>query len=263
MRIGGGQRYAMRIWLDRAALAARGLTVADVEAALERENVELPAGRIESTDRDFTLRVQRGYREPEDFARMTLAKGEDGYLVRLGDVARVERASGERRAYFRSNGDREPRPRHRQDLDREQPRRRARGARRGRARSRRRCPRACASSSPSTSTVFIDAAVERVYTTLFEAIALVLVVIYLFLGNARSALIPAVTMPVCLVTAFAALWAFGFSINLLTLLAHGAVHRPRGGRRDRGRRERPAPHRPRGTAARCRAARNARRSHSR
>ena len=69
------------------------------------------------------------------------------------------------------------------------------------------------------STVFIDAAVERVFKTLFEAIALVIVVIYLFLGNARSALIPAVTIPVCLVTAFAALWAFGFTINLLTLLA--------------------------------------------
>ena len=69
VRIAGGQRYAMRIWLHSAALAARGLTVADVEDALERENVELPAGSLESTDRDFTLRVQRGYREPADFAK--------------------------------------------------------------------------------------------------------------------------------------------------------------------------------------------------
>ena len=150
VRIGGGQRYAMRIWLDSAALAARGLTVADVETALERENVELPAGSLESTDRDFTLRVQRGYREPSDFARMTLAKGEEGYLVRLGDVARVERASEERRAYFRSNGIENlglgiVKTSTANSLDV------ARAARRRpRTRSRRRCPRACASSSPST-----------------------------------------------------------------------------------------------------------------
>src|SRR5690606_36988947 len=104
VRVGGRQRYAMRIWLDRQALAARGLTVNDVENALRRENVELPAGSIESQDRDFTLRVMRGYEDPDDFAKLTLAKGEDGYLVRLGDVARVERASSERRAYFRGNG---------------------------------------------------------------------------------------------------------------------------------------------------------------
>src|SRR5690606_900029 len=100
----GEQRYSMRIWLDREALAARGLTVAEVEGALQRENIELPAGRIESADRDFTLRVARGYLAPEDFAALVLRKGEDGYLVRLGDVATVERASSERRSYFRSNG---------------------------------------------------------------------------------------------------------------------------------------------------------------
>lgn len=93
--VGGGQRYAMRIWLDREALAARGLAVSDIEAALRRENVELPAGRIESENRDFTLRVQRNYRKAEDFAKLALAKGSDGYVVRLGDVAKVERAAEE------------------------------------------------------------------------------------------------------------------------------------------------------------------------
>ncbi|HQV72432.1 MAG TPA: efflux RND transporter permease subunit, partial [Dokdonella sp.] len=102
--VGGGQRYAMRIWLDREALAARGLAVSDIEAALRRENVELPAGRIESENRDFTLRVQRNYRKAEDFAKLALAKGSDGYVVRLGDVAKVERAAEERRSYLRSNG---------------------------------------------------------------------------------------------------------------------------------------------------------------
>ncbi len=218
VRTGGGQRYAMRVWLDSAALAARGLTVADVEAALRRENVELPAGRIESTDRDFMLRVERGYREPADFARLTLAKGEEGYLVRLGDVARVERASEERRAYFRSNGVENlgigiVKTSTANSLDV------ARAARETAEEIQRGLPDGTEIFVAFDTTVFIDAAVKRVFTTLFEAVALVIVVIYLFLGSARSALIPAVTIPVCLVTAFAALWAFGFSINLLTLLA--------------------------------------------
>jgi len=218
VRVGGGQRYAMRVWLDSAALAARGLTVADVEDALERENVELPAGSLESADRDFTLRVQRGYREPGDFARLTLAKGDDGYLVRLGDVARIERASVERRSYFRSNGVENlglgiVKTSTANSLDV------ARAARATAEEIQKSLPEGMRIFVAFDGTVFIDAAVKRVFMTLFEAIALVIVVIYLFLGNARSALIPAVTIPVCLVTAFAALWAFGFTINLLTLLA--------------------------------------------
>jgi len=218
VRMGGGRRYAIRVWLDSAALAARGLTVADVEAALERENVELPAGSLESTDRDFTLRVQRSYREPADFAKLAIVKGDDGYLVRLGDVARVERAARERRSYFRSNGAEVlgigiVKTSTANSLE---------VARRVRATAeeiQKSLPEGMRLFVAFDTTVFIDAAVKRVFTTLFEAIALVIAVIYLFLGNARSALIPAVTIPVCLVTAFAALWAFGFSINLLTLLA--------------------------------------------
>jgi multidrug efflux pump len=218
VRVGGEQRYAMRVWLDSSALAARGLTVAEVQAALQRENVELPAGTLESTDRDFTLRVQRGYREPADFARMTLAKGDDGYLVRLGDVARVERASSERRAYYRSNG--EPnigmgivKTSTANSLEV------ARAARKVAEEIQTSLPEGTRIFVAFDSTVFIGAAIERVFLTLIEAMLLVIVVIYLFLGSVRSALIPAVTIPVCLVSAFAALWAFGFTINLLTLLA--------------------------------------------
>src|SRR5690606_27191919 len=100
VRIGGRQRYAMRIWLDSAAMAARGITANDIEDALRAENVELPAGRIESETRDFTLRVARDYRTAADFAQIPLMKGDDGYVVRLGDVARTELASAERRAYY-------------------------------------------------------------------------------------------------------------------------------------------------------------------
>ena len=105
VRLGGSQRYAMRIWLDGDKLAARGLTAADVEAALRAENVELGAGHLESADRDFILRVARDYASADQFDRMPIAKGADGYVVRLGDVARVALESAERRAYYRSNGE--------------------------------------------------------------------------------------------------------------------------------------------------------------
>jgi multidrug efflux pump len=218
VRVGGQQRYAMRVWLNRDALAARGLTAADAENALRRENIELPAGRIESQDRDFTLRVERSYRKPEDFAQIPLGKGSDGYVVRLGDVAKVELASSERRAYYRSNG--EPnvglgivKTSTANSLDV------ARAARAEAERIQASLPQGTRIFVAFDSTVFIEAAVERVWYTLFEAIALVLIVIWLFLGSARAALIPAVTVPVCLIAAFIALYAFGFTINLLTLLA--------------------------------------------
>ncbi|MCL7713154.1 efflux RND transporter permease subunit [Stenotrophomonas mori] len=218
VQMGGRQRYAMRIWLDRDQLAARGLTVGEVEAALRNENVELPAGRIESADRDFTLRVERSYVAPADFASLPLGKGRDGYVVRLADVAKVELASAERRAYYRSNG--EPgmglgivKTSTANALDV------ARATRAEAERIAKTLPEGTRIFVAFDNTTFIEAAVERVYATLVEAMFLVLVVIWLFLGSLRAALIPAVTVPVCLVAAFIALFAFGFTINLFTLLA--------------------------------------------
>ncbi len=218
VRVGGQQRYAMRIWLDRDALAARGLTASDVETALRAENVELPAGRIESENRDFTLRVERTYLKPEDFAQIPLGKGTDGYVVRLGDVARAELESAERRAYFRSNGTPNVglgivKTSTANSLDV------AVAARAEAEQIQKNLPEGTAIFVAFDSTIFIEAAVERVWATLFEAIALVLLVIWLFLGSVRAAIIPAVTVPVCLIAAFIALYAFDFSINLLTLLA--------------------------------------------
>ena len=218
VRIGGRQRYAMRIWLDRDQLAARGLTVGDVESALRNENVELPAGRIESTDRDFTLRVERNYVKPEDFAGIPLGKGADGYVVRMGDVAKIELASSERRAYYRSNGE----PNIGLGIVKTSTANALDVAREARAEADRissTLPEGTRIFVAFDNTTFIEAAVDRVYATLVEAMLLVLAVIWLFLGSFRAALIPAVTVPVCLIAAFIALYAFGFSINLLTLLA--------------------------------------------
>src|SRR5690606_395238 len=176
------------------------------------------AGRIESETRDFTLRVERGYRSPEQFSAIPLRKGEDGYVVRLGDVAEVEIGPRERRSYARSNdvpnvGLGIVRTSTANALDV------ARAARAEGERIQQTLPEGTEIFVSSDNTQFIEAAVERVYWTLGEAMLLVFLVIWLFLGRLRSALIPAVTVPVCLVAAFIALFAFGFSINLLTLLA--------------------------------------------
>jgi len=218
VQLGGSQRYAMRIWLDRDAMAARGIVASDIEAALRNENVELPAGRIESESRDFTLRVERGYRQPEQFAQIPLRKGDDGYVVRLGDVAQVELGAEERRSYLRSNGV----PNVGLGIVRTSTANALDVARAARAEAeviQATLPEGTDIFVAYDGTTFIDASIKRVYWTLAEAMVLVFLVIWLFLGSLRAALIPAVTVPVCLIAAFIALYAFGFSINLLTLLA--------------------------------------------
>ncbi|MDO5610415.1 MAG: efflux RND transporter permease subunit [Pseudomonadota bacterium] len=218
VQLGGSQRYAMRIWLDADALSARGLTANDVESALRAENVELPAGSLESAQRDFTLRIERDYRNAEQFARIPLRKGADGYVVVLGDVAKVELGPSERRSYLRSNF--QPnvglgiiRTSTSNALDV------AHAARAEAERIQQGLPPGTEIFVAFDSTVFIDASINRVYQTLVEAALLVVIVIWLFLGSLRAAIIPAVTVPVCVIAAFIALYVFGYSINLLTLLA--------------------------------------------
>lgn len=104
VRVGGDREYAMRVWLDSDALAARNLTVGDVESTLREENVELPGGSLESRDRQFILRLPRNFATPEDFQSLVLDEGANGYLVRLKDVARVELGTVEERSLFRGNG---------------------------------------------------------------------------------------------------------------------------------------------------------------
>ena len=92
IRANGLRRPAMRIWIDPKRLAARGLTVSDIEDALRRENVQIPSGRLESSTREFTLRTDTGFRSVDDFRQLVLLEGADNYLIRLGEVADVELA---------------------------------------------------------------------------------------------------------------------------------------------------------------------------
>jgi multidrug efflux pump len=218
VRIGGGLSYAMRIWLDRTALAARGLTVNDVEAALRAENVELPAGSIESRTRQFTVRTERTFLEPEDFRGLVLGQGRDGYLIRLGDVARVEKGAVEDRTFFRGNAT----PMVGIGIIKQSQANTVAVAKAAIAEARRMnegLPEGMSIEQSYDTSVFIESAIWEVYNTLFIAIGLVVLVIYLFLGSVRATLVPAVTVPVSLIGTFIVLYALGFSINLLTLLA--------------------------------------------
>ncbi|MGI2154908.1 efflux RND transporter permease subunit [Shewanella oncorhynchi] len=218
MRIGGGKVYAMRVWLDRQALASRSLTAADVEAALRAENVELPAGSIESKERHFTVRLERGYRTAEDFANLVITQGEDGYLVKLSDVARVEIGSDEERIMFRGNKE----AMIGLGVSKQSTANTLEVARAVNALVDKINPTLPAGMSIKRSydsSVFIEASIKEVYQTLFTAMILVIIVIYLFLGSVRAMLIPAITVPVSLLGTFIVLYALGYTINLLTLLA--------------------------------------------
>ena len=218
VRVGGNQTYAMRVWIDRSALAARGLTVADVEAALRAENLELPAGSVESIDRQFTVRLERSFRDAEDFGQLVLAQGADGYLVRLGDVARVERGTEEDRTFFRGNGV----PMVGIGIIKQSTANTiavADAAKAEMARINPSLPEGMEIKQSYDTSVFVKDAIKEVYKTLGIAIGLVVLVIFLFLGRVRAMLVPAVTVPVSLVATFTVLYALGFSINILTLLA--------------------------------------------
>jgi multidrug efflux pump len=218
VRISGAQDYSMRIWLDRNALVARQLTVTDVENALRSQNIELPAGTLKSLQRDFVVRIERSYVSEDDFRDLVIRRSADGYLTRLQDVARVELASSETRSLFRGNGvsmvgmgivkqstanalsvsglvHREV------------------------ERINAQLPEGMELVPSFDRSIFVKAAIAEVYRTLLIAAALVVLVIFLFLGDPRSLVVPALTVPISLVATFTVLLILGYSINLLTLLA--------------------------------------------
>jgi multidrug efflux pump len=216
--IGGEARPAMRIWLRPERLAGFALTPADVETALRTQNVELPAGRLESAQQNVTLRVERPFATAEQFRALVVGRGADGYLVRLGDIARVEQGPENPYAAFRLNGNQAVGL----GIVRQSGANTLAVAEAAKAMAeqvRANLPEGMEISVGSDESQFIERAIEKVWVTLAEAAVLVVLVIYLFLGSWRATLIPAVTVPLCLLASFAVLWALGFSINLLTLLA--------------------------------------------
>lgn len=220
VRVFGSLRPALRIWISPQALAARDLTVEDVRTAIASQNIELPAGSIESQQRDYSLRVARAFQTPEEFARLPLGRASeagDG-VVRLGDVARIELAPEDTRRIFRGDGENAVG----MGIVRQSKSNALEVGTRVKAEIaalQKTLPAGMEIRLSNDSTLFIERAIDEVWKTLAESILLVVLVIFLFLGAFRAAAIPAAVIPVCLIGAFAILAMFGFSINLLTLLA--------------------------------------------
>lgn len=218
IRAGGAQNYALRVWIDRKKLAARELTISDIERALRSENIESPAGSLEASTRTYTMRIDRTFRTPEEFATLVIASGDDTDLVRLGDVARVEKGTTEDRNMFRGNGVPmigigiiKQSTANTVDV--------AQAARDLADKLNPTLPEGMVISRSYDTSVFISASISEVYKTLAISVGLVTLVIFLFLGSIRATIIPAITVPISIIATFTVLFALGFSVNLLTLLA--------------------------------------------
>ena len=217
VRIYGERRYSMRIWIDPDRLAAYRLTVQDVEDALRRSNLEVPAGRIESSQREFNVTAATDLQTPQQFREITL-RNVNGLPVRLGDVARVEQGPQDERSSVRLNG--------RDSISlgvirqaTANPLELSAGVRQLLEKVRTDLPPGVNVDIANDNSVFIDRSIKAVYTTIAEAVVLVALVIFVFLRTVRASIIPLVTIPVSLIGTFALMALFGFSINTLTLLA--------------------------------------------
>ncbi len=217
VRLFGEREYSMRIWLDPERLAAYQLTPQDVEAALRRQNVEVPSGRIESQQREFTVLAETDLQTPAQFNELVI-KEANGYLVRLSDVGRAELGALDERRIVRFNGkpaialgvvkQATANPLEvSQEVNKVLPEIAAS------------LPDGMQVKVAHDKSVFIAESIKNVYRTIGEAIVLVVFIIFFFLRSIRATLIPLVTIPVSLIGAFALMYALGFSINTLTLLA--------------------------------------------
>jgi multidrug efflux pump len=214
--IGGERRYAMRLWVDRDRLAAYGLTPADVENGLRRQNVEIPSGRIESSQREFTVLTEADLRTPAQFDDMILTEAH-GYPVRLRDVGQARLGALDERSVLRVNGN----PAVGLGIVKQSTANTlsvAEAAKAEMARLQATLPEGMSLQVAFDSSVFIERSIEGVYHTMIEAVLLVMFVIFVFLRSFRATLIPFVTIPVALVGAFFFLFLMGFSVNVLTLL---------------------------------------------
>ncbi len=214
--IGGERRYAMRIWLDRDRLAAYQLTPQDVEDALRNQNLEIPSGRIESSQREFSVLTEADLRTPEQFNRIIIREA-GGYPVRLGDVGRAEIGPADERNAVRVNGN----PAVGLGVVKQSTANTlsvAQAVKQELPRISAGLPEGMKLKVAFDQSLFIEKSIAAVFEAMLEALLLVVLVIFLFLRTLRATLIPLIAIPVSLIGAFIFLYALGFSINVLTLL---------------------------------------------
>jgi multidrug efflux pump len=213
----GERRYSMRVWPDPEALSARGLTVQDVEGAIVARNVEIPAGRIESTRREFSVRSLGELKTPQEFGDMVVAS-QGNQLIKLKDVARVELGPEDDRSIFRWSGSPAVaigvvRQSKANLLDV------ARNIREALPNIQQTLPPGVKLESAYDGSVFVTHSIDDARLTLVIAAILVVLIIFVFLRNVRATIIPGLAIPASIIATFAIMYFLGFSINNFTLLA--------------------------------------------
>ena len=217
VQIFGDRKFSMRVWVDPDKLASYRLTVQDVEDALRKQNLEVPAGRIESQQREFSVTAQTDLTTPAQFAQISL-RNVNGYTVRLRDVARIEQAPASERSSVRLNGV----PAVSMGVIRQataNPLEVSAGVYELMPKIQLDLPPSVKVQQANDNSIFIDRSIKSVYRTIAEAVGLVALVVFVFLRTLRASLIPLVTIPVSLIGVFGIMAASGFTINTLTLLA--------------------------------------------
>ncbi len=218
VQIFGERRYAMRIWVDRERLAAYNMTVQEVENAIRAQNVELPSGRIESVDREFSVLSKTGLTTPEEFGGIVVKVAEGGHQVRLQDVANVALGAYDERRASRWEG----KPAVAVGIVKQataNPLDVSTAVRAELPAIEEMLPEGVSVTIGNDQAVFIDRSIQAVFVTIAEATVLVVLVIFFFLRTVRASVIPIVTIPVSLIATFTLMFALGFSINTLTLLS--------------------------------------------
>lgn len=217
VRIGGGQSYALRIWLDPQKLASYGIPISTVEERLREANVELPAGNLQGTNTMLTVQVKKPF-ETVDAMENLVIQHQGSAQIRLKEIARIELGSIETRRLFRGNGI----PMVGIGIIKQSTANTltvAKLAKIKKEQINQLLPAGMALEDSYDASVFVQSAVSEVYKTLFIALGLVSLVMIIFLRSLKAALIPLITLPISILATFWLLYQFGFTINLLTLLA--------------------------------------------
>ncbi|MDX2084435.1 MAG: efflux RND transporter permease subunit [Candidatus Melainabacteria bacterium] len=215
--IGGAREYAMRVWLDPTKMAARGVTALDVRTALQEKNVDIPSGRVEGQFREFTVRSLGDLTTAEAFNNLVV-KTVNGQLVRLREVGTAEVGAKDERSLIRFRG----KPAIGLGIVKQAKANTLTVAQTIKSKIagiQKNLPAGLRLDVAYDASIFIERSIEEVRLSLFQSIFLVVVVIWMFLGSVRATIIPAVSIPVSIVTTFAILDVFGFSVNILTLLS--------------------------------------------
>ena len=216
--LSGEKELSLRIWLNPTALAARDVSVGEIENILLKENIEFPSGKLESKKIDLILKLDKSYKNLEDYKNLVIKKGRDGSITKLKDVARVEFGPLNVNTLFKGNGYpvlgiglyQQSNANTIAVVD---------GVKKRLVEVKKNLPEGIQLEVAFDRSSYIRVAVKEVYIALFLSVALVVGIIYLFLGNLTSVIIPTLAIPVSIISTFLLIYAANFSLNLFTLMA--------------------------------------------